>query len=272
LAVAKTQRGFSGVVDDEVLPAGRYVIRARANDRAGNEQSVQGGSIDLPFRVRSELSVGKQKRIRMQGIGGRQFRKVLLHKPRIAFGLPTPIRGRLTTPGGNPLANRDVEIAERPVGDNLPWAPIASVRTDESGRFKFKALPGPTRHLRFRYAGTATIRGQTQYVTVRVRAASTLRVGRRSVVNGEQVTFSGTVQGIVPPTGKLLQLQVFSRGMWLTFATPRADQRGRWRHPYRFTATRGVTRYRFRARLPREAGFPYVPGTTRQVRVKVVGL
>ena len=76
----------------------------------------------------------------------------------------------------------------------------------------------------------------------------------------------------MPATGKLLQLQVFSRGHWLTFATPRADNRGKWAYWYRFTATRGVTRYRFRVRLPRESGSPYAAGVSRTVRVKVVGL
>jgi hypothetical protein len=105
-----------------------------------------------------------------------------------------------------------------------------------------------------------------------VRAASTLRADRSRVSNGEAVKFRGVVQGEVPASGKLLQLQVFSRGSWLTFATPRADHRGRWSHPYRFTATRGLTVYRFRVRLPRESGFPYVAGTSRNIRLKVVGL
>jgi hypothetical protein len=152
------------------------------------------------------------------------------------------------------------------------WQPVATVRTNVDGRFRFKALPGPSRALRFRFAGTPTVRGHSSYVRLRVRAASTIHVSRRKVVNGEAVTFTGAVQGEVPPSGKLLQLQVFSRGSWLTFATPRADQRGKWRHEYRFTATRGVTRYRFRARLPRESGFPYAAGTSRQVKVKVTGL
>ena len=47
---------------------------------------------------------------------------------------------------------------------------------------------------------------------------------------------------------------------------------GRWSYRYRFTATRGTVRYRFRARVPREAGFPYTSGASRRVPVTVRGL
>jgi hypothetical protein len=127
--------------------------------------------------------------------------------------------------------------------------------------------------VRFRYPGTATIRGQTSIVDLRVRAASSMRVSRHRVVNGEAVRFKGHVRGEpLPAVGKLLQLQVFSRGGWLTFATPRADPRGNWHHDYRFTATRGITRYRFRVRIPREAGYPYESGTSKAVNVRVSGV
>ena len=41
---------------------------------------------------------------------------------------------------------------------------------------------------------------------------------------------------------------------------------------YRFTSTRGTVRYRFRARVPREAGFPFSTGVSRFVYVRVRGL
>lgn len=270
--VMPTDHGFMGVVDDESLPAGRYQVRARVTDRAGNEQTAVGERMDLPFRLTTRLTVGHPKRIRAQGIGGQRFRRILVKQPTARYGTAILLKGRLASPGGNPLAERDIDVAELRTHAGAVWQPVATVRTNEDGRFRFRALPGPSRQLRFRYGGTPTVRGHSSYVRLRVRAASTMHVSRRSVVNGEAVTFRGTVQGEVPTGGKLLQLQVFSRGSWLTFATPRANQRGKWRHVYRFTATRGVTRYRFRARVPRETGFPYASGTSRPVRVKVIGL
>jgi hypothetical protein len=248
-------------------------VRARARDHAGNERSTETTpmSITLPVRLETELAVGRSKMVRA-GVRNRR-RRVLIRKPRARYGRPIKLTGRLMSPGGNPLVERDVEIFERLKLPGTAWRPIATVRTGRSGRFRFRALPGPNRLLRFRYAGTPTVQGATSVVVLRIRATSGMRVSRRSVVNGDEVVFRGRVQGQpIPPTGKLLQLQVFSRGDWLTFATPRANAQGRWRYRYRFTATRGVTRYRFRVRLPREAGYPYFPGISKTVGVKVTGL
>ena len=142
------------------------------------------------------------------------------------------------------------------------------IGTDGSGRFTFKALAGPSRTLRFRYPGTAIVRARTTEVDIRVRAASTIGVNRRRVVNGEDIVLRGRIRGgPLPSVGKLVQLQAYSRGRWLTFATPRADRgTGRWSYRYRFTSTRGTVRYRFRARIPQESGFPYIVGHSHAVR------
>ena len=130
-------------------------------------------------------------------------------------------------------------------------------------------MRGPSRVLRFRYPGTNLVRARTSEVDISVSAGATLRASRERVVNGGDVRFTGRVLGRhLPRTGKLVKLQAYSRGEWRTFATPRAHPRtGRWSHSYRFTATRGTVRYRFRAEIPREAGFPYARGTSRPVTV-----
>jgi hypothetical protein len=128
--------------------------------------------------------------------------------------------------------------------------------------------------LRFRYPGTALVRARTAEVAIKVTATSTLRTSRTSVVNGDEIVLRGRVLGRpLPAVGKLVQLQAYSRGRWLTFATPRASAAsGRWSYRYRFTATRGTVRYRFRTRVPEEAGFPFASGTSRSIHVLVRGL
>ena len=272
LVVERTQRGFTGVVDDEALPAGntRCGHAPEITPATSSSTEIHADVHHLPAALEDRPRRGSTKLVRA---GSKSRRRILIRQPHSRFGKTIKLTGRLTSPGGNPLVERDLEISERLKLPGTRWSPIATVRTGRSGRFAFKALPGPSRLLRFRYGGTPTIRGNTEIVELRVRAASSLRASRRHVVNGEDVMFAGRVRSQpIPPTGKLLQLQVYSRGHWLTFATPRADTRGRWRHPYRFTATRGVTQYRFRVRLPRESGYPYDPGTSRAVRVRVTGL
>lgn len=271
--------GLEATVDDEALPDGVYELRARAVDHAGNERTTtrtEGdatASIRLPVRISSRLTVGKLKLVRARGARGKR-RRILVIRPRARFGQTIPLTGRLTTPGGNPLPERDVEVFERVNQPLADWRRIASVRTTGTGHFVFRALRGPSRTLRFRYPGTETVRGFTSDVELRVRAGSSMRVSRHSVVNGEEVTFRGRLKGREHLQGsKLVQLQAYARGGWITFATPRADPRtGLWNWRYRFAATRGHVRYRFRVRIPKEPSFPFDSGSSRRVIVKVAGL
>lgn len=274
--------GLTAVVDDEVLPDGNYELRARAADGAGNERSTdkrEGGEpaqLALPVRVKTRLAVGKPKRIkaRRSRRGKRRTRTVLLVRPHARFGRTVRLTGRLTMPGANPLANVPVEVFERVALPGAEFRRIATVSTSRTGRFVFKALRGPSRTLRFRYPGTPTIRSRTTEVDLRVRAATTIRASRRFAVTGEYVTFRGRLKaGPVPVDGKLVELQVWARERWRTFATTRArGGDGRWSYRYRFDATRGRITYRFRARIRREATYPYHAGKSRRVRVTVQGL
>jgi hypothetical protein len=51
----------------------------------------------------------------------------------------------------------------------------------------------------------------------------------------------------------------------------RTDPAGRWAIQYRFKRTRGLQRYRFRARLPHEANYPFAAGGSRSLTVRVRG-
>jgi len=270
--------GFSAWLDDEVLPGGRYDLRARAVDAAGNERTTQSGDTatrTLPLRVRTQLAVGKPRRVRARNSNGkRRYRTVLQVKPSARYGRTIPLSGRLTMPGTNPLAGVDVEVWERVKLAAAEWRRIGVVRTSRTGRFRFKALRGPSRTLRFRYPGTATIRPRSAAVDLGVRAVTTFRSTRTRVVNGEEVRFHGRLKGTqTGTTGKLIYLQVFTRGRWSTFATTRASRStGLWSVPYRFTATRGLVRYRFRVVIPKEGSFPYETGRSKSVHVTVRGL
>jgi hypothetical protein len=282
LPSSTTPTGFVARLDDETLPNGTYELRARATDSAGNERSAYhepSGRLavrEVPMRIDTRLVAGQIKLLKARRTRGgrRRTRRVTVVRPKVHFGRTIPIRGRLTMAGGNAVANAAIEVWEQPRIRGAVSQRVAVIGTDGAGRFTFKALRGPSRVLRFRYPGTAIVRARTTEVDLRVRGSSTLGVNRRHVVNGADIVLNGRVRGgPLPAVGKLVQLQAYSRGRWLTFATPRASREsGRWSYRYRFTATRGTVRYRFRARLPQEAGFPYIPGVSRSVRVLVRGL
>ena len=50
----------------------------------------------------------------------------------------------------------------------------------------------------------------------------------------------------------------------------RTDSRGRFRFSYRFLRSFAPFTYRFRARLIRQASYPYAGGASRVVTVKIV--
>jgi hypothetical protein len=103
-------------------------------------------------------------------------------------------------------------------------------------------------------------------------AGSTLRGKPRRLKNGQSVQFFGRLRSLpAPPAGKLIELQVVLSGRWQTFRTTRTEADGRWAIRYHFRRTCGVLRYRFRARLPAEAGYAFQTGYTRPLTVTVRG-
>ena len=106
-----------------------------------------------------------------------------------------------------------------------------------------------------------------------VPALTSTRVDRDRVLNGQAVTFSGRLRTQpTPAEGKLVELQARLSDRWQTFRTTRTNAAGRWAIRYRFKRTRGVQRFRFRARLPREAAYPFAAGGSPSLTVKVRGV
>jgi hypothetical protein len=116
------------------------------------------------------------------------------------------------------------------------------------------------------------VRSLTRTVPVRVQAATTITVSRRQVVNGDAVRFRGRIRGGHLPARKRVELQFYARGKWRTFASTRAKRSGRWGYSYRFDGSRGTVRWRFRALITPETGYPYTAGRSRPVAVTVRGL
>jgi hypothetical protein len=266
---------LTAMIDDEVLPRGPYDLRATAVNGAGLQQGttkrITGGAatIRLPVRLASRL------------VAGARARRCHAHhcstwiKRRVDARLDrkTPLRGRLIT-RGKPLAGQRVEVWSRLATSGTQWERAATVKTGKAGRFRYTAHRGPARRIRFRYPGSEHLRGDTATVDLRVPAQTSLRVSRRNVINGEYAVFRGRVAGRwIPPEGTLVELQVYTRARWRTFAQPRAlpDTR-RWAFQYRFETIRGKITFRFRARIRRQSNYPFRVGHSRTVRVTVQGL
>ena len=143
-----------------------------------------------------------------------------------------------------------------------------SVTTDAKGRFKDTLRRGPSRRVFF----VTRVPGGAASASLNVRVRAPVRLSARELVSGQALEFRGMVRGKpIPRRGVLVDLQVRKRGTWQDFKTTRAKRHGRFRYVYRFTTTTGLRRFRFRARVPAQAGYPYVAGGSRPIDVTVHG-
>jgi hypothetical protein len=204
---------------------------------------------------------------------GRRWRALTAH-----YGERVRLRGRITDPEGRPLAGASLGLAERVVGAERPrpalalagravgsiwrrstltrapaWEPVTGVRARRDGRFTAFTRVGPSRRLRLTAAGGA----RSPVLRLRVRAPLTVRATRR----GAGVAVRGRLRGRhVPRGGALVELQLRTRGRWVTRLAPRTDRRGRFAGRL---ASPPPGRILLRARAPRQPGLPYAPGTAR---------
>ena len=271
-------------IDDAALPPGTYLLRATARDHAANQNStdkwVDGRpvAVNLPLRMPTALRAGvigrrtERTTVERGGKRRRVRREVPTFEPsaRVSFGRQVTIGGRLENRDGQPLPDAEVQILSRSA--TSPEQLVGALRTDAQGSFTYVTPASSTRTLRFVYHGTPLTLPTASEVSLFVPAASSIRARPRHVRNGQAVHFVGRLRSLPPPAaGKLIELQVVLSGQWQTFRTTLTDAQGGWRVPYRFRRTCGVTRYRFRARLPAEAGYPFETGLTRPIRIKVRG-
>jgi hypothetical protein len=271
-------------VDDARVPPGNYLVRATARDHATNvgmtDRRLDGRPmvLALPLRSATAMRAGVQtkrtvRRTVRRGRKRREVRRQLVRlEPRahLAFGSRTHIVGQLMTGDGQPLPGAAVRVFTQTATSGEQF--LGTVTTDTGGRYRYVAQANASRTLRFVYPGSAHLLPSEREVSVVVAASSSIRAQPRRLRNGQAVTFTGRLRSLpLPPAGKLVELQVVLSGRWQTFRTTLTDAAGAWRVRYRFRRSCGVLGYRFRARLPAEAGYTFETGRTRPISVRVRG-
>lgn len=243
-----------------------YEFRATATDKAGNEVATtkrRNGSEMVqvgPFRIAS--------RITDLEINGRS-------NARIGYGRTARAAGRLVDREGRPIGSAELELIETYAGGSKRSTNSIPVKTDAGGRFRASLPKGPSRTVKVAFAGDAGHLGTTSgSVAVRSRGAVSLRAPKR-VRAGGRALFRGKVKGAgaeFGKGGKSLEIQVRIGHRWKTVGRSiHTDSRGRFKLRYRFVAhyTKPV-RYRFRAAVLRERGWPYLPARSRVRALTVV--
>jgi hypothetical protein len=177
-------------------------------------------------------------------------------------------RGTLAGPAD--VAGSTVCLYERVdlPGDGRELVDTAKVRSN--GSFALDVDPGPSRLFDVVYRYNDTIAEKERLYLDSTVVPTFKVVGRRSLVNGQNVRFRGRLPG-PNAGGRGISLQARVGRKWRTFKQVRANSKGKYRGLYRFTQTQGRATYVFRARVKRQGNYPYSAGSSKRRKVNVRG-
>jgi hypothetical protein len=113
-------------------------------------------------------------------------------------------------------------------------------------------------------------------LALRVRAGIDLHLLPERLENGESLHLWGRVRSRgapLPRRGKLVAIQYLESAArrWRPVLVTRSDHAGRFRARYRFRYVTGTARIRLRAVAMAEERWPYAPGASKPVIVRVSG-
>ncbi len=204
---------------------------------------------------------------------GRRLRSDLT----VPFGAGATLTGRLTRGDGAGLAGRDLRIVQRPSSGAISRPNVIAVRTGPAGGFHLHLRPGPSRRVVVAFPGEGGLDGATRApLGLRVRGGVVLRAAPRALRTGRALRLSGRVRARgapVPRRGKLVAIQYFESRTrhWRPVLVTHTDFLGRFHTRYRFRYVTGSARVRLRAIALAEERWPYAPGASRPVTVRVTG-
>jgi hypothetical protein len=197
-----------------------------------------------------------------------QFERSNAEEVTVGYGKPAVVSGRLADNAGDPIRGAKLCVKMAMIGVDDRAGYVGSVTTDADGRYRYQVAAGPNREVTigYRHDASQVARGVRYYA----HAGPTLKVNDPRVANGDRVRFRGVLPG-PRNAGRVVVLQAGTVGSkrWITFRKSTARSHGVFRANYHFTHTTRRTRYRFRAVVPRQAGYPWVAGQSKPVTVIV---
>jgi len=267
------------------LGYGTFVFRADAVDAAGNSAStiLRADGTQMAIRREPPPPVAKAKPLptppkakarlfaRLRGGHGRGDSLT------VPFGAPALISGRLTRADGAGLAERELRVVSHPSHGALAPIGVQTVRTGEEGGFGLRLPPGPSRRVTVSFTGDHGLEpARRPGLELRVRSGVSLRGAPEALHTGEVVRLSGRVKSAgapIPRRGKLVAIQYLEQAThrWRPVLVTRSDHHGRYRAHYRFRYVTGSAAIRLRATALAEERWPYAPGFSPPVTVRVQG-
>ncbi len=181
------------------------------------------------------------------------------------------IAGRLTAPGGIPIAGAQIDCTATVASQGAKAAAMACPKTGPDGRFTVK-VPGNvssrTVKLAYREHLGDALPVVTRTLGLTMRAGVQLRVSPHTTSVGRTIRFTGTLLGDpIPHGGKQLVLEARSPGgPWIEFDVLKTSGKGKYHDSYRFKFP-GPVSYKFRAVSESEADYPFATGASNVVGV-----
>ena len=267
------------------LGPGTYAFRADARDAAGNSASStrRTDGTEMALRKvaaaapRAARAVAAAPRAKTRIFARLRWGKRAGTSITVPFGRAAKLSGRLLNADGAGLRGRRVRIVSRPSRGALARRRTKVVRTGPHGGFRTKLPHGPSRRITVSFAGESGLDGSRRPgLALRVRGGVILRVTPTALRTGQVVHFLGRVRtrgAPLPRRGKLVAVQYYEEAArrWRPIQFARTDHIGRFRARHRFRYISGTARIRLRAMAVAEERWPYVPGASRPLTIRVSG-
>jgi hypothetical protein len=260
----------STVTVDTLLPGfheGRNAITVCVHDYA--DASPNERCAERRIRVDNDCPIsGATPELRAQFAfaGGRTAK-------RVKFGRRPRVVGSFAQPSGGPRQGALVCVSERPALTNSTETLVGQpLRTDARGRISVRLPVGPSRVVYLTY-WRGTERVVTRAIRLRVKPRLGLRVRPRGRLrNGQTMTLRARLRGPFHAHRKVRFLAKPPGGRWVPFSidfVKRTDHDGLARVSHRFRHVSGTQKFRFKARVPKQAGYPYLAGRSKVRTVTV---
>jgi hypothetical protein len=267
----------------EALPPGAYLFRADAVDTAGNSSSttLRADGTQMVLRKAVPPSGSGPERA-TAAAKTRIFARLRWRRRRgtavtVPFGAVATVSGRLLDADGAGLAARRIRVVTRPSRGALAPTERETVATGRHGGFRLVLPPGPSRRVTVVFPGEERLeRAQRAPLSLRVRSGVVFHSAPAALRTGDAVRLWGRVraQGApLPRRGKLVAIQYLeaATGHWRPVLVTRSDHDGRFRARYRFRYISGSASIRLRAAALSEERWPYAPGASPPLTVRVTG-
>ncbi len=184
---------------------------------------------------------------------------------RVASDERAIIRGRLAGAAGGAT----VCALARVLAHGHPIVVAASATTDADGAYAIELPAGASREVYVHYvAGDRVV--ARHGLLLRASARPSLDVSPNHGVRArDRLYFSGTLPGLAC-FDRVVKVQArLGRRRWQVFRTDRADRGCAFTARYKLRETERAKRYRFRALVPQQAGYPYERGHSQTVSVEL---